>query len=80
MFLGIYIYIHWVDHMPPHFHAVYSEYNAAFDFDGELISGNMPPKQRKLIAGWAVLHSEELNDNWEAAQNHKPLTSIQGLR
>jgi len=50
MFLGIIIYMHGDDHNPPHFHASYQDYEAIFDFSGELIEGQMPPKQAKFVA------------------------------
>jgi hypothetical protein len=56
-------------HKTPHFHAEYGEYKASFTLDGDLIVGDFPKKQRKLVAGWAVLHENELNIAWEKAIN-----------
>lgn len=35
--------------MPPHFHARYQGYEAAFTFDGELLTGNLPRKQEAMV-------------------------------
>ena len=80
MFFGIIIYMYFDDHKPPHFHAKYQDYEAVFDFDGELLEGAMPGKQLKLISAWAVLHSQELAANWTLAKDKQPLYRIDPLR
>lgn len=54
--------------------------NATFNFDGDLIEGDMPMKQRKFIAAWAELHKDELIANWELAMSEQPLYKIDPLR
>ena len=45
-FRGIKIYINYSDHMPPHFHAYYGEYECCIDINEiEKINGDMPNKQ-----------------------------------
>lgn len=80
MFLGIIIYMYGDDHNPPHFHASYQDYEAIFDFSGNLMDGQMPPKQSKFIAAWAELHHDELEANWQLAQNQEQLFKIEPLR
>lgn len=80
MFYGIVIRMHWNEHNPPHFHAIYQDYDAAFSFDGELLEGQMPNKQTKLIAAWALLHKEELEANWQLAENKETLFNINPLQ
>lgn len=81
MFFGIIIRMYNNgEHNPPHFHAMYQGYKAAFDLDGELTEGDMPAKQRKLIAAWATIHHDELLANWELAMNQQPLYKIEPLR
>ena len=67
------------EHNPPHFHAFYQDYKATFDMDGELVKGEMPKKQMKLISAWAELPKEELLANWEFAMNEEPLYKIDPL-
>ena len=81
MFFGIIIRMYNSgEHNPPHFHAVYQGYNAVFDMDGELIEGDMPKRQKKLIAAWAEIHKDELLANWELAMSEQPLYKIAPLQ
>lgn len=81
MFYGIIIRMYNNgEHNPPRFHAFYQGCNAIFSLDGEMIRGEMPRKQQKLIAAWAELHKDELYANWELAKNECPLYKIEPLR
>ena len=42
---------------------------AQFDFNGELIEGDFPSKQTKLVQAWVEIHKKELEANWELAKN-----------
>ncbi len=51
MFYGIVIRMYNNgEHNPPHFHAYYQGRNAVFDMDGNMLEGEMPRAQTKLIA------------------------------
>ena len=80
MFYGILIRMHWNEHNPPHFHALYQNYAAAFNFDGELIEGEFPKNQQKLVSAWTLLHKDELEANWELARNKETLFNINPLQ
>lgn len=80
MFYGILIRMYYDDHNPPHFHAFYNNYKAIFNFEGEILDGDMPKKQIKLIAAWSVIHKEELLANWELAKNSEMLFNITPLK
>lgn len=81
MFFGIIIRMYNSgEHNTPHFHATYQGYNAVFDMDGNLIDGDMPKKQTKLIAAWSEIHRDELLANWELAMSEQPLYRIEPLR
>lgn len=80
MFFGIIIRMYNNgEHTPPHFHASYQGYNAVFNMDGNLINGDMPNKQIKLIAAWTEIHKDELLANWELAITEQPLYKIEPL-
>lgn len=80
MFRGIKIYINYNEHVPPHFHAKYGEYECAITIgDIELLSGNMPNKQLKMLFGWAALHQEELKEEWYLAEQKQELFPIAPL-
>ncbi|MFH1977356.1 MAG: DUF4160 domain-containing protein [Pseudomonadota bacterium] len=83
MFFGIIIrmYLGKKEHNPPHFHAYYQNYKAIFDINlCEILEGEMPKKQRKLVEAWAELHKEELLANWELAINSEPPFKIEPLK
>lgn len=68
------------DHNPPHFHAAYQGFKGMFDFDGNMLEGNMPNKQIKLIAAWCELHKDDLIANWDLAEDGEKLFNIEPLR
>lgn len=70
-----------VQHHIPHFHAYYQEEVAVFRIDPiELISGNIPRRQQRLVEAWAELHQNELREDWERLQNGNPPIPIQPLK
>lgn len=81
MFRGIKIFINWRDHMPPHFHATYGGQDVIVSIrDLEVIEGDIPSKQLKMLLGWAAFHQEELIENWELAVAHQELFPIAPLQ
>ena len=80
MFFGIVIRMFADDHNPPHFHASYQDSTATFTLEGDLIEGEMPLKQQKLISAWAQIHFEELCANWELAKQKETIFSIKPLQ
>lgn len=80
MFFGIIIYMYFDEHNPPHLHARYQGYKAVFNFEGDMIAGEFPPRQRKLVAAWAVMHSDELRANWELLQRAEEPYRIEPLK
>ena len=54
-FYGVIIKMFFNDtgkHKLPHIHAEYNEYGAVFDLDANLIEGNLPLKQNKMVETW----------------------------
>ena len=80
MFYGVIISMFYKDHNPPHIHIQYAEYNAIVDFDGNILEGELPVKQRKLIEAWIVLHQDELYANWQLAKDKQNLFKIDPLK
>jgi hypothetical protein len=79
-FYGIIIRMFWVDHPPPHFHAVYGEYEAVIEIrTSEIIEGSLPLGAHSLVSQWIVLHRSELLEQWELAREAKPLSKIAPL-
>ena len=82
-FYGILIYIYKElnsKHHKPHFHAKYAEFEGIYDFSGNLIEGNLPLKQGKLVEAWSLLHEDELNAAWVAWNENGEVIKIEGLR
>ena len=79
MFYGIIIRMYYDDHNPPLFHAFYGDYKAIFNFEGELVEGNLPKTKIKLITAWTLIHKDELLANWELAKNSEKLYDINPL-
>jgi len=79
-FLGVVIRMFYRDHNPPHFHAVYSNFEAIIDIEkNELISGYLPPRVLGLVTEWTALNQKELMENWERARGQEQLESIAPL-
>jgi hypothetical protein len=79
-FFGIVIAMYYNDHVPPHFHARYAEYEAEVAIQSlEVLNGSLPRRALALVLEWAADRREELRTNWEAAREGKPLSRIRGL-
>lgn len=68
-FFGIVIQMFWREHAPPHFHALYAEYEALIDIQTlEIIQGNLPKRALTLVVEWAMQHQNELMEDWILCQ------------
>ena len=68
-------------HHSPHFHAFYHNSVAIFDIETiELIGGELPRKERRLVEAWAEMHQGELRENWERLQTGRLPYRITPLR
>ena len=58
----------------PHIHAKYSEFEASVSIsEGEILAGNLPKKQLRLVQVWIELHRDELMADWGlAVHGEKP--------
>ena len=79
-FLGVFIRMFYRDHNPPHFHAIYGDYEALIDIQkNEIISGTLTPRVLGLVVEWTALHQDELMINWERSKNKEELLKIEPL-
>src|SRR5436190_18391041 len=63
-FFGIVIRMFYREHEPPHFHAEYQSQLAKFDFDGEIVAGDIRSRTaRHRIRKWSAQHRSELEAN-----------------
>ena len=79
-FLGVIIRMFYREHNPPHFHAVYADFEGIIDIEkNEIIGGSLPPRVLGIVIEWATLHQPELMDNWERARQQESLNDIAPL-
>jgi len=79
-FLGVIIRMFYRDHNPPHFHAVYADFEGIIDIEkNEIIGGELPSRVLVLVKEWTALHQNELMDNWERARQLESLKDIAPL-
>jgi hypothetical protein len=62
-FLGIIIAMYYRDHRPPHFHAIYGDYEVVVDIENGVIAGRFPRRAVRLVLEWYELHREELMED-----------------
>ncbi len=68
-FYGIVIKMFFGDHSPPHFHAIYGEYNALISIESlEVIEGDLPARAQKMVLEWAKLYQKELLQIWNSQE------------
>jgi len=55
----------WQDHAPPHFHALYGEYEALVNIQTmEVYAGYLLRRALSLVLEWAAVHRSELMEDW----------------
>lgn len=83
MFYGIIIRMYFLDdqhHGEPHIHARYAEYEASIRIDdGEVLAGQLPRKQLRLVQAWIKLRRDELMADWDLAVAGENLYKIDPL-
>ena len=66
-FNGIKIDLYFNDHIPPHFHAIYAEYEELIEIETlKTYRGNLPSKQHKKVIKWAEENQDILMEIWES--------------
>ena len=71
MFYGIIIRMYLLyskHHHLPHLHARHGEFETSVGIgDAEILAGELPRKQLRLVQAWIELHRDELMADWELA-------------
>ncbi len=81
-FYGIIIYLYRElngQHHMPHVHAQYGEFELSVTFEGDIIAGEFPHKQRKLVEAWVALHEMDLRSAWKEYNDNGMIHHIKGL-
>jgi len=66
-------------HNKPHIHALYGDCEIVVSVDGEILEGDFPNKQLKLLLAWITIHEDELKANWELLSNGEGYFKIEPL-
>ena len=67
------------EHGPPHYHAVYGEYEVTINIESGVVSGRFPRRALSLVLEWHDLHKLELMENWNLARERRALKKIAPL-
>ena len=69
------------EHAPSNFHAFYGEYKAVVNINScEVMEGELPRKQLRLVLAWAELHQDELKADWKLAMDSELPYKIEPLK
>jgi hypothetical protein len=78
-FLGIVIAMFYRDHAPPHFHAIYGDYEVTVEIESGVVHGDFPKRALQHVLEWLDLHKAELLEDWKLAEERRPLKRIKPL-
>ncbi|CAN5156866.1 DUF4160 domain-containing protein [soil metagenome] len=78
-FLGIAIAIYYRDHAPPHFHALYGDFEITVSIRDGIVNGEFPRRAQGLVLEWLEQHRAELVADWDRAQAGEALVPIAPL-
>ena len=79
-FFGIFIFIRFLDHNPPHFHAKYGDQEVTIDIVNGTIRGEMSERALRLNLEWLDLHRAEILEAWHKAANGEQPGKIEPLK
>lgn len=84
IFYGIQIFMYFYDndrHNTPHIHVEYQDFEAVVDINSaNLLSGNLPIRQLRMVQAWVEIHREDLLIDWKLAINGQEPIKIEPLR
>ena len=67
-------------HHKPHIHAIYNDCELVIALDGEILEGDFPTKQLKMLEGWMAIHEDELKANWQMLSEGEGYFKIEPLK
>lgn len=67
-------------HHKPHMHAIYGNHEIVVSVDGEILEGEFPKKQQKLLEAWIAIHEDELSANWNLLSEGDGYFKIEPLK
>jgi hypothetical protein len=73
---GVSIYMYFLDHAPPHFHAIKGDQEAVIQIGGGLLAGSLSRSELAKVLEWAETHVDQLNVEWNNGQTGLPIHKI----
>ena len=68
-------------HHAPHIHVRYNEFKVVLGIpEGEVLEGDLPKRQMKLVQAWIELHRDDLMADWILASSGQTPFKIDPLR
>ncbi len=61
-------------------HAIYGDNEIVIALDGEILEGEFPTKQLRMLEGWMSIHEDELYANWQMLKEGEGFFKIEPLR
>ena len=84
MFYGIIVQLFFFDddkHHEPHIHLRYAEFKASISIrTAEILEGEIPLRQLRLVQAWIEIHREELMADWALAVEGQTPFKIEPLK
>lgn len=72
--------MYYRDHAPPHFHAIYGQFEAEIEIaSASIMQGSLPRRAKSLVIEWAKVHQGDLIRDWELARAGQPLNPVEPL-
>ena len=79
-FYGILIRMFFNDYPLPHFHARYGEFEATIEIATlNILEGGLPARALNLVREWAMMHREELLNDWRLCRQNAAPARIEPL-
>ena len=68
------------DHPPAHFHACYGEFGATIEIETlATLEGHLLSRALSLVREWAIIHKEELREDWRLCREKTAPAKIEPL-
>ena len=80
---GVLFYLYYLEHGVPHIHAIYQNYTAVLDLDGNVLEGKLPIKKLKIAKRFIADFTPEIQEmNQQITDSKKgkaPAPSVKNL-
>jgi hypothetical protein len=79
-FFGIVVMMFYNDHAPPHFHADYGDEEWEIGLQPvKILKAGRNRRVQAMLLEWAVLHQDDLLEDWHRCRNHEAPRPVEPL-